>query len=155
MPEHTRYTGEEIVNPETAHESSDVNVRALIWFFIIFVVFAFVTHFVLWGFYKVLVKAETRRGAPPMTSVARPGDASIPQNQPLLQPFPRPNEAGQMMAPSRSTPVTDLIDMRRAEEKALTTYDWVNKEQGVVRIPIDVAKDLVVQRGLPVQGATP
>ena len=151
MPEQTRYTGEEVVNPETAHESSDVNVRALIWFFIIFVVFAIITHLVLWGFYKMLVKSETRRGAPPMTSVARPSDASVPQNQPLLQPFPRESETGEVIAPNRNTPVTDLVDMRRAEENVLTTYDWVNKEQGVVRIPIEVAKDLVVQRGLPVQ----
>lgn len=157
MPEHTPYRGEEIVNPDTQHESSDVNVRALIWFFFIFVVFAIVTHLVLWGFYKALVKSETRRGAPPLTAIQRPSDASVPQNQPLLQPFPQPNESGEVVAPQRNTPVTDLVDMRRAEEKGLTTYDWVDKDKGVVRIPIDVAKGLVVQRGLPVQaqGATP
>ena len=40
MPEQTPYRGDDIVNPETSHETSDVNVRALIWFMVIFVVFA-------------------------------------------------------------------------------------------------------------------
>ena len=154
MPEHVPYREGEIVNPETQHETSDVNVRALIWFCIIFVIFSVVTHLVLWGFYKVLVNSEKKRAAPPMTSIQRPANASVPQNQPLLQPFPRADQRGEVVAPNQVTPVTDMVDMRRAEDKALKTYDWVDKNKGVVRIPIEVAKQLVVQRGLPVQSTT-
>ena len=42
-------------------------------------------------------------------------------------------------------------------ERGLGSYDWVDQKNGVVRIPIDRAMDLVAQRGLPVvsQSATP
>ncbi len=31
-----------------------------------------------------------------------------------------------------------------------TTYGWVNKETGVVRLPIERAKLLIIERGVPV-----
>ena len=39
----------EIVNPDTHHEKSDVNVRALLWAVVIFIVFGAVTHFLLYA----------------------------------------------------------------------------------------------------------
>jgi len=51
---------------------------------------------------------------------------------------------------------TELNTIRLGEEETLSTYDYVDKSAGIVRIPIDRAMDLIVQRGLPVrqQGAT-
>jgi hypothetical protein len=43
----------------------------------------------------------------------------------------------------------DLEEMRAAEEKILTSYDWVDRQAGTVRIPIDRAMQLLVERGLP------
>ena len=37
----------------------------------------------------------------------------------------------------------------------LTTYGWVDKNAGTVRIPIDRAKELLLERGLPVRGHAP
>lgn len=48
----------------------------------------------------------------------------------------------------QKTPVLDLKAVRAAEDHALTTYGWVDQSKGVVRLPIDKAMDLVVQRGL-------
>ena len=39
--------------------------------------------------------------------------------------------------------------MRAAEEKELTTYGWADEEKRAVRIPIDQAMKLLVERGLP------
>lgn len=41
--------------------------------------------------------------------------------------------------------------MRLREENTLSTYDYVDKNAGTVRIPIDRAMDLLAQRGLPVR----
>jgi len=41
------------------------------------------------------------------------------------------------------------------EDQKLATYDWVDQDAGKVRIPIDRAMDLIVQRGLPVREQTP
>ena len=48
-----------------------------------------------------------------------------------------------------------LNTIRMNEEKTLYSYGWVDEKSGTVRIPIERAMDLIVQRGLPVrpQGA--
>src|SRR5580658_1826071 len=46
-------------------------------------------------------------------------------------------------------PATDLKDTREQEHQLLSSYGWVEKEKGVVHIPIDRAMDLLAERGLP------
>lgn len=141
MPEHIQYEDNDLFNPETHHEHSDVPVRPLFWFIIFFIVFGIASHVTLYLLYKGFVNAERRRMDPPQTQVARPADAAVPQNQPLLQPFPRGN-----VAPYRQTPVTDLVDMRNAEDAVLKNYGWVDKQHGVVHIPIEDAKKMFAAR---------
>ena len=146
----------EIVNPETHHEKSDVNVRALLWAVVIFIAFAVFTHFLLFAqfqYFRGLFRGATNA---PLTSVARPPDAAVPV-EPRLQPFETRNQAGQINPPNSSTPVTDMEQMRAAEEQALHTPGWVDRQKGIVRLPIDVAKQLAVQRGAaaPTPGARP
>lgn len=152
--EHFHYSDDDLVNPETHHEESDVNVRALLWFVAIFIVLSVITHFAIHFFYKGLAQSEKRKAPAPLTRLQRAADADVPQAQPLLQPFPRKSGTGSVIEPYRNTPVTDLQDMRAAEKKALESYGWVDPQKGIVRIPIAEAKRIVVQRGLPVQ-ATP
>jgi hypothetical protein len=45
---------------------------------------------------------------------------------------------------------TQFIQEVENEDKALESYDWVDQNAGIVRIPIEQAMDLVAQRGLPV-----
>lgn len=141
MPEHIQYEDDDLFNPETHHEESDVPLKPLWWALILFVVFAAITHIVLHFMYQGMLKAEKKRWDPPQTAVARPKSADVPQNQPLLQPFPTIAQT-----PYRNTPVTDLQDMRAAEDKVLKNYGWVDKQRGVVHIPIDQAKDMLVIR---------
>ena len=138
----------EIVNPETHHEKSDVNVRALLWFVVILVLFGAVTHLVLWWHFNTLVKHFRGQTNAPLTSIAKPPGAAVPQ-EPRLQPFKAGNRP-----PDTSTPVVDMEQMRAAEEQALHTPGWVDKQKGIVRVPIEVAKQLAVQR-LQGQGAHP
>ncbi|HEX6178281.1 MAG TPA: hypothetical protein VF057_07970, partial [Thermoanaerobaculia bacterium] len=137
------------------HEESDVNVRALLWFLAIFVILSVITHFALHLYYKGLSRLEKAKAPAPLTQMQRAPDADVPQGQPLLQPFPRETGEGVVIEPYRNTPVTDLHDMREAEKKGLENYGWIDQEKGIVRIPIDEAKRLVVERGLPLQGGAP
>lgn len=43
----------------------------------------------------------------------------------------------------------ELRAMREAEERALNGYGWVDREAGIVRIPIDRAMEILAQKGLP------
>ena len=138
---------DDIVNAETHHEKSDVDVRALLWFVVIFIGFAVVSHALLWVMFKQFAKRARLRNTAPLTSVARPVDAGTPI-EPRLQPFPTRERSGTMVPPNRSTPEVDMELMRESEEHALRNPAWIDREKGLVRIPIDVAKRLVVQRGM-------
>lgn len=150
MPDHN-YHDEDLFNPETRHEQSDVPVRPFWWALIIFIVFAILTHIVITFFYKGLAKIERSQAAAPQSGIARPASADVPQNQPLLQPFPRKDGAGTEIAPTADTPVADLIKMRENEKQVLTSYGWVDRQQGMVHIPIEEAKKIMASR-LAVQG---
>jgi hypothetical protein len=54
-----------------------------------------------------------------------------------------------------ATPILDLKRERAAEDQMLNSYGWVDKQQGIVRIPIDKAIDLLAQRGLPSRTEAP
>jgi hypothetical protein len=147
MPEHAPYRDDDIVNPETRHEDSDVNVRALLWAVVIFIVFAVVTHLVLYLQFHAYAKHFRRDESQPLTMMGRP--SNVPPT-PRLQPFPNKLVNGQDLPPNTNTPLTDMADMRAAEDEALSKPAWVDKQKGIVRLPIETAKQIVVQRGLPV-----
>jgi hypothetical protein len=149
MREHAPYRDDDIVNPETRHEDSDVNVRALLWAVVIFIVFAIVTHLVLYLQFHAYAKHFRRDDSQPLTMMTRPSDASVPPT-PRLQPFPNKLHDGNVPPPNTNTPLTDMADMRAADDEALNKAGWVDKQKGIVRLPIETAKQLVVQRGLPV-----
>ncbi|HEX9273850.1 MAG TPA: hypothetical protein VGA01_16740 [Candidatus Binatia bacterium] len=43
----------------------------------------------------------------------------------------------------------DLRQMRAGEEAALNSYAWVDKDAGIVRIPIQRAMEILAKQGLP------
>jgi hypothetical protein len=141
MPDHAPYRDDDIVNPETHHEESDVNVRALLWAVVIFIAFAFVTHFVLYMQFHAYARHFRNEASQPLTMMGKPSPVPV---VPRLQPFPN------NLPPIASTPVTDMAEMRSAEDEALNKPGWVDQQKGIVRLPIETAKQLVVQRGLPV-----
>lgn len=52
-------------------------------------------------------------------------------------------------------PLGEIEEVNAQEDKTLSTYGWVNKSTGVVRIPIDQAMELQLQRGFPVRQGSP
>jgi hypothetical protein len=154
MPETPHhYDDDAIVNPETKHETSDVNVKALLSFLAVFVIFAAITHLVLWllfNYFRGIFRGETNA---PLTEIARPNGSDVPP-QPRLQPFATSDPRSQVIAPNAATPVVDMEIMRRNEELILNNPGWVDKDHGRARIPIELAKQLVVQKGLPVASSS-
>ena len=49
----------------------------------------------------------------------------------------------------QTDPHGDLLKLRESEDQLLNTYGWVDRNAGVVRIPIEQAMKLTVERGLP------
>jgi hypothetical protein len=47
------------------------------------------------------------------------------------------------------SPRADMARFRAEEEAELSSYGWVDRDRGVVRIPIDQAMEKVVRQGIP------
>jgi hypothetical protein len=47
------------------------------------------------------------------------------------------------------TPGQDLQTLRKQEDDVLQSYAWVDKDQGIARIPIARAMEILAQKGLP------
>ena len=139
MPEHDDLKDFGVLNPETHHETSDVDVSAILWFVVIFLAFAVGTHLLLYFLYQFF-RSEFRRDVQPArTAIKAP--AQMPQ-APRLQPFQQKDTP-----PYASTPAIDMVEMHASEDEALKNPGWIDKQKGIVRIPIERAKQLVVQRG--------
>lgn len=49
----------------------------------------------------------------------------------------------------QADPLQDLHALRAEEDAVLDSYGWVDREKGIVRIPVSRAMELLVERGLP------
>lgn len=52
-------------------------------------------------------------------------------------------------------PAQELQKLRAEEDDVLSSYAWVDRANGIVRIPIERAIDLLVERGLPARDTKP
>jgi hypothetical protein len=118
-------------NPEVHHETSDVNVRGIFMFTAGLTVATLFFSFLVWVLFQYFQAREAKRVVPeyPLASTQ---ETRLPP-EPRLQTDPR----------------GDLRDLHSQEERILNSYGWTDKNAGVVRIPIEEAMKLTVQRGLP------
>src|SRR5580704_18441318 len=133
---------------QESFEHQDLNAASIVYFLVALVGVTVVCLFVLKGLYSYLDQREKAS-----QSAVNPLVRNVPEDTRHVAPgypqsaFPSPkleeDERGQ------------LNGVRMEEEKTLYSYGWVDEKAGTVRIPIERAMDLLVQRGLPVrpQGA--
>ena len=50
----------------------------------------------------------------------------------------------------QENPLLDLQQLRAHEDSVLSTYGWSDRKAGLVRVPIEQAMSLLLQKGLPV-----
>jgi hypothetical protein len=55
----------------------------------------------------------------------------------------------------QTDPIDDLRELRARDEALLSGYAWVDRDAGLVRIPIERAIELVAKRGLPARTVNP
>lgn len=117
----------------TAHTEGDgVNYRGIVVFVVILIATTVVCELIVVGMYKFL-DAQSRSNAVARAPLAAPV-GTLPPAPNLLLDEP-----------------TNLAKFRAHEKSELETYGWLDKNAGTVRLPIDRAKDLIIERGLPVR----
>ncbi len=132
-------------NSNGGYEHQDIDIAGVLYFLLGLAVAGLLAYFVVDGLYHFLDKRSEAEQAPvnPLVTNAPADTRHISKDYPQSA-FPNPkleeDERGQ------------LDDDRLQEEQTLATYDYIDKNAGTVRIPIDRAMDLIAQRGLPVRG---
>src|SRR6478736_5802596 len=66
----------------------------------------------------------------------------------IVRPLPPPPRL-------QTYPFDDIKELRKAENKVLDHYAWVDQNAGVVQIPIERAIDVLAEKGLPYRQAEP
>ena len=133
MSSHPHSHGE-LVNENVHHEESDINVRAIVTFVIVLAVVTISIQAVVYGLFLLFNKIEDK--SQPQVSKLTPPAAQVSD-------FPAPS--------LQTTPWADLTRLRAEENAYLHSYGWIDQSAGVARIPIDRAKALLLQKGLPVR----
>jgi hypothetical protein len=116
-------------------EGDGVSYRGIVWFIVILVTTTVFCQVLVWGLFKF---SEHRLAA------------SDPARPPLAGPAgtlpPGPNllvdEAG------------NLKNFRTHEADVLSTYGYLNKDMGTMHMPIDKAKEKLLEKGLPTRAAS-
>lgn len=115
---------------EMGYERRDVNYRALTKWIVAFFVLAIAFALAAYVFYLWLAPRQVEIGR---TSFVPKTRRTPPAPNPLLQ--------------NNVETKVDIQRMRQDEVSLLTSYGWVDQTSGVVRMPIERAKDLLIQRG--------
>jgi hypothetical protein len=127
--------------PSEPVEADGIHYRGIVWFMAILFITTVICQVLMYGLLKYL---------PTMVG----DDVRAPMAAPVT--VPRILE-GNIVMPGVDTPPPylqtreplGLENFRAGEEQTLTTYGWMDKNAGVTRIPIDRAKDLLIERGIP------
>jgi hypothetical protein len=109
------------------HERRDVSFRPLVSAGIGLVIVLIATVVGMEGLFDYLAARAARHSTPasPLAPVGR-------------QPPPEPR--------LQTEPIQDLAELRAREETTLGSYGWVDRQAGIVRIPITRAMELLVER---------
>lgn len=111
-----------------AHEARDIRLRPVVLSGIGLLIVLVVTFALMVGLFDLFAYREARL-SPPANPLAAAEGRRLPP-EPRLQPHP----------------LRDLKDLRRAESAILDSYGWVDKNAGVVRIPVARAIELLAAR---------
>ena len=141
-PLHDSGTGDPMHNPDVAHEHSDVNVRTILMYGVGLLVVGVIVHILMWVLFAVFERQAAANDA--QTSPLAAPAAAMPPTTTASPYF------GTAAGPQLLTNEPAVLQKQRATElEQLHGYGWVDQTAGVARIPIDEAKKLLVQRGLP------
>jgi len=109
------------------HETGDINVWAIGKFALALIAIIGISLGLLVGLFKYF---QTRDQANPTAVIVDP-----------IKLFPEPR--------LERAPLTDLTAVRAEEDRLLNSYGWVDPQRNMVRVPIDIAIDLLAKKGLP------
>jgi hypothetical protein len=116
------------------YERRDANIPALLKIALALLVTIVLAMVSMYGMFQYFAKSQQL--GPPASPFEKE-DVRVLPPQPRLQVQPK----------------VDLKTYCQSQSKELNSYGWVDEHNGVVRIPVDRAMDLILSRGLPARAA--
>src|ERR1700761_7310969 len=142
--------------PTPGYETSDVKVGGIAVFMASLFAFVLIFFVFCFGMGKVINNALVKHDGPPnkwnQLGYSPEGKGKNLESNAVL-------EQQQLRAMTARFPTPrlqmddgdqDVANLHAREDLLLDHYTWVNQQQGVVRIPIGEAMQIIAQRGLPV-----
>lgn len=116
-------------------EPRDVSARGFLYFLLTTGIFLVIVSFVIVGLFSHYQATDV-----PQAVVA----GAFSEFRPLPPP-PR----------IQATPRIDILRYRETEDRLLYSSGWIDQKNGIARIPIDRAMELLLSQGLPTRAQSP
>lgn len=133
-------------------EGDGISYSGIVWFIVILTVTTLVCQLLMW----ILLRAMQHQ-APDAAMAAAPLAPVVTERAaPGGRVYPDMVAIGQKNGPAPPLLVREPVNLetlRAAEHETLTTYGWSDKNAGTYRIPIERAKELLLEHGLPVRSS--
>ncbi|MFZ3263286.1 MAG: hypothetical protein WA172_04760 [Terriglobales bacterium] len=134
--------GNQEMSDHGSFEHEDLSPHGVMYFMLGLAVVVVVIYLIVFGMYHFLDTYEKGRQTA-MSPMVAPQAGTRTVTHADTQVFPQPR-----LEESERSQLRQFIEQ---EDDKLATYNWVDKDKGIVQIPIERAMDLIVQRGLPVR----
>ena len=144
---HTKHGQNPEENPAVSYERTDLDIFAVTKFGIGLAIGTVAAAFMMWGLFHWFKNHQSQalEDLPPSVIEAR---KSLIPPQPRLQGMGNPSSPNIAQGDLRA-PYVELRQFREAEKMQLDSYSWIDPGKGIVHVPISVAMDLVLKKGLP------
>lgn len=116
--------------PEVEEFDTELNLKAIVWTGIATLGITAISMVLMWWLFRGFEKLEDREDTKP--------PAMAEAAAPTLPPEPRLEES----------PPANLAALRAREQEVLDSPAWVDEASGIVRIPLDLAIDVIARKGL-------
>lgn len=138
MSEHNEHQHHDHQQPE----SSSIKAKPVLAFLGVLAVATAFVFVLIWGLLRALDMRREADTTPPASRV------ELPEGQRKLPPEPRLQGAPGPTGPSL-LPLDDWRVYKEMTDKQVASYGWIDKSAGIARVPIERAKELAVERGMP------
>lgn len=118
---------------KAGHENKDASVRPIVLILVGLAVSVFIVGLLVYGIFSYLADHPLNTARPNPLAESVQQVPSVPQLD--------------------THPGAELKQVHSYEDSILSTYGWTDKQKGIVRIPIDQAMQLELQRGYPTRPA--
>jgi hypothetical protein len=124
------------------YEDRDLGARGIIVFLVVLGVTGLALCLMVWGYFDYY--AKHMRPAVRIPSLQAEGTPTGTEATPTAR-FPKPS--------LQTDDVADMAIVRQSTNERLNSYGYIDKQGGIVHIPIDQAMDILAKQGLPTRQA--